>query len=175
MTAISVRFGFGRWRIVALAVALLSLVAAPTASAATETYAIGGYEIWPTPYAATFVGTTRDAVGAWGGWRATIDHSGVISPTGSISGGRAELLLTDRSSIRAAVSGGTVTLVAGSETECAAMTHEVSANLVDVVRGGRSAIGTGTLAATLVHHRAWVFGRCLTYSASVNGTISLTF
>lgn len=169
------RFRRARWRLVALAAVLLSLLAAPGASAATETYAVGGYEIWPTAYAATFVGTTRDPAGAWGGWRATIEHSGVISPTGSISGGRAELLLTDRSSIRATVSGGTVTLVGGSETECAAMTHEVSADLVDVVRGGRSTVGTGTLSATLVHYRAWVFGRCLTYSASVDGTIALTF
>ena len=167
-------------RVVVAASLLLSLVVAPSVSAtsdvaASDVYAIGGYEVWPTPYVATFLGTTRDAAGSWGGWRASIEHSGVISPSGWISGGSAELILADTSTIRATVAGGSVTLVAGSETECAAMTHQVVGSLVDVIRGGRSTVGTGTLTATLVHHRTWLFGRCLTYSASVDGTITLTF
>lgn len=175
MTGIWFGNRFGRARAAILAGLVMSAVAAPAASAATETYSIGGYEVWPTAYVATFVGTTRDAAGGWGGWRATIHHSGVISPTGWISGGSADVYLSELSAIRGTVAGGTVSLVAGSETECADMTHQVEASLVDVIRGGRSSIGTGTLSALLVHHRAWFFGRCLTYSASVQGTISLTF
>ena len=175
MAGTKVRTGHVPRLVAAVASLLLFLVPAPTASAATDVYAIAGYEVWPTAYVATFVGTTRDPAGSWGGWRASIEHSGVISPTGSISGGSAELVLADTSTIRARVAGGSVTLVAGSETDCAAMTHQVDGALVDVVRGGRSTVGTGTLTATLVHYRAWLFGRCLTYSASVDGTIALTF
>ena len=34
--------------------------------------------------------------------------------------------------------------------------------------------GTGTLDATLTHYRTKIFGQCLTYSASVRGSLSLT-
>jgi hypothetical protein len=33
--------------------------------------------------------------------------------------------------------------------------------------------GTGTFAATLTHYRTKVFGSCVTYSASISGSLSL--
>ena len=40
--------------------------------------------------------------------------------------------------------------------------------------GPRSAgRGTGTFAATLTHYRMEIFGHCVTYSASVSGSLSL--
>ena len=33
--------------------------------------------------------------------------------------------------------------------------------------------GTGTFAATLTHYRTKIFGYCVTYSASISGSLSL--
>jgi hypothetical protein len=35
--------------------------------------------------------------------------------------------------------------------------------------------GSGTFSATLTHFRHRVFGICITYAASVNGTLTLSF
>jgi len=175
----------GSWKRLLVFGALLASLAAPggaiaaaastTTVTTTTTYSISGLEVWPTPYAATFVGTAQSDTGTWGGWRARIDHSGVISPTGWIGGGYAELFSGDLTTVRGTFSGGTITLIGGSETECVTMTHAVSGTLVDVVRPGVIGAGTGTLTATLTHYRLWVFGRCITYSASASGSIALTF
>ena len=37
-----------------------------------------------------------------------------------------------------------------------------------------SGSGSGTFRTTLTHYRRSVFGRCVTYGASVRGTLSLT-
>jgi hypothetical protein len=35
--------------------------------------------------------------------------------------------------------------------------------------------GSGTFQGWLVHHRRSIFGRCVTYFATVTGTVTLTF
>ena len=42
------------------------------------------------------------------------------------------------------------------------------------VGSGAARRGTGTLNATLTHYRTKFFGHCVTYSASVRGSLSLT-
>lgn len=64
--------------------------------------------------------------------------------------------------------------VTNSGTNCTNQTFDVEGILGNVGRwlGGS---GTGLFAATLTHHRHRVFGSCVTYAASVSGSITLTF
>ena len=46
--------------------------------------------------------------------------------------------------------------------------------LLGDVRFPSAGSGTGTFAATLTHYRTKIFGYCVTYSAGISGSISLT-
>jgi hypothetical protein len=58
---------------------------------------------------------------------------------------------------------------------CTDESHAVTGLLAGVSRSGRTEVGAGIFHASLVHHRVWVFGRCISYAASVSGTISVAF
>jgi hypothetical protein len=58
---------------------------------------------------------------------------------------------------------------------CTDETHLVRGVLMSVSRSDSASVGSGYFEASLVHHRAWVFGQCWSYSASINGTLSLIF
>ncbi len=45
--------------------------------------------------------------------------------------------------------------------------------VLDDVGSGAARRGTGTLNATLTHYRTKIFGHCVTYSASISGSLSL--
>ena len=67
---------------------------------------------------------------------------------------------------------GTVRQLSGF-TGCASQRYAVH-GVLDNVGSGAARRGTGTLDATLTHYRTKIFGQCLTYSASVRGSLSLT-
>jgi hypothetical protein len=46
---------------------------------------------------------------------------------------------------------------------------------VYVTRSDSNVIGTGRLQAILIHYRVEILGNCVAYSASVSGTITLSF
>lgn len=168
-----------RWSTI-LASAMLAtvLAAAPVPVGALsdapvfESYSLTGYEIWYAPTVARFAGTGNGSSGPLSGWYASIEHSGVVSPTGTVNGGWAVLQRLDGVRISGWFTGGAVWLL-NDGPGCTDETHLVRAALDGVTRSDGASNGSGYLEATLVHHRAWIFGRCYSYSASINGTLSL--
>ncbi|HSH21609.1 MAG TPA: hypothetical protein VK992_03200 [Candidatus Caenarcaniphilales bacterium] len=164
-----------RARLALLAALVVQLVVPGLArGAAFETYSVTGYEVWFTPTVGTFVGTGGGSVGTLSAWQSSIEHSVVISPTGTITGGWATLYRLDGVRISGYFSDGTVQQTYDGP-DCTDESHAVTGSLTSVSRSDSAAVGTGVFEATLVHHRAWFFGRCISYSASVTGTISLLF
>jgi hypothetical protein len=155
---------------------LLAALIAPSAArgAEQETYSLTGYEVWFTPTVGTFVGAGHGTGGELAAWHAAIEHSVVVSPSGTITGGWATLYRVDGVRLGGYFDGGWLELT-NEGAGCTNEEHAVSGTLSDVWRSDSGARGTGQLDATLVHYRAWIFGRCISYSASVTATITLQF
>ena len=66
---------------------------------------------------------------------------------------------------------GTVRQLSGF-TGCASQRYAVN-GVLGGVGPGSAGRGTGTFAATLTHYRTKIFGQCVTYSATVTGSLSL--
>ncbi len=98
-----------RARLALLAALVVQLVVPGLArGAAFETYSVTGYEVWFTPTVGTFVGTGGGSAGTLSAWHSSIEHSVVISPTGTITGGWATLYRLDGVRISGYFSDGTV-------------------------------------------------------------------
>lgn len=162
-------------RAAALALVLSALIVPTGARAAVvETYSLAGYEVWFTPTVGSFVGTGSGPTGELAAWHSAIEHSVVVSPTGTITGGWAALYRADGVRISGWFSDGSLELI-NEGPNCTDETHTVRGTLTGVSRSDSTALGSGLFEATLVHHRIWIFGRCISYSASVNATITLQF
>jgi len=61
-----------------------------------------------------------------------------------------------------------------SGSNCTTQLFKITDGLNSVGTGSQHS-GTGTFVGYLWHHRYWIFGRCLTYSATVQGTVVLSF
>jgi hypothetical protein len=165
-------------RAAALGFALLSsLVALPTAAAAStdETYSLSGYEVYFGTDHAVFVGTGAGDGGLHelSGWYTSVYHSIVIDPTGDVTGGSAMLQRVDGVQISGDITGGGATQT-GAGDNCTTQTYAITASLAATRTDEPGATGSATLNATLTHYRSWFFGSCWVYSASVNGTITVT-
>jgi hypothetical protein len=57
---------------------------------------------------------------------------------------------------------------------CTDQTFAVN-GILDSVGPWYSGHGSGTFTATLIHYRTSILGSCVTYGASVQGSINLTF
>ena len=103
-----------------------------------------------------------------------MDHT-PLGTSAAITGGDFHLV-TRLAGTLTAVTGdftaGTVRQLSGF-TGCASQRFAVH-GVLDKVGSSAARRGTGTLDATLTHYRTAIFGQCLTYSASVSGSLSLT-
>ena len=164
-----------RWRgwmvpIVAAAALFISPAAAIAASASTDS--VSGLEYVATSAQGRFVGIASGALP--GAWSVTVDHT-PLGTSAVITGGDFRLA-TRRGGTLTVVTGGftagTVRQLSGF-TGCVNQRYAVH-GVLDDVGSGAARRGTGTLDATLTHYRTEIFGQCLTYSASVRGSLSLT-
>jgi hypothetical protein len=151
----------------------------PSAAIAAETYSdtISGYEYYATATDGKFAGTAAGALP--GSWNADVQHTALCiscSTTATITGG-SFALATARNGFPALItgefSGGTVQVV-NPGPNCTNQTFAVNGMLGNV-GPWYSGTGGGTFTATLTHYRYSFFGSCITYSASVTGTLSLSF
>jgi hypothetical protein len=158
--------------IVATAMALaLTPAAAIAAPAPAYSDPISGFEYAAAPAQGSFAGA---ALGAMPGlWSATVDHT-PLGTSATITGGELSLasyLDGAPTTITGHFTAGTVQQLSGF-TGCASQRYAVNGLLGGV--GFRTAdSGTGTFAATLTHYRTKIFGHCVTYSASISGSLSL--
>jgi hypothetical protein len=158
-----------------LAVLATSAVPVAAAAATTETYTMGGYEVFYAPDHAVFVGTGSGSGGPLelSGWYTSVYHSLVVVPSGEVTGGSAVLQRIDGVQIRGDIlSGEAVQTNPGAN--CTTETHAVTAILDNVTRSDTPGkTGTAVLMATLTHYHVWVFGTCYAYSARVDGSITV--
>ena len=151
---------------------------APAAAATTYADSVSGVEYWASSTQGRFTGVASGQLP--GVWNATVNHTPLSlasTPTAAITGGRFELA-TSVGGLPTLVTGtflpaGTVNVI-NPGTGCTNQTFAVQGPLGSVGPwyGGT---GTGTFAVTLTHYRSRVFGSCITYSASVVGSLELTF
>jgi hypothetical protein len=160
------------WMFPTLAAAA-ALFISPASAIAATTYpdSISGYEYAATSTQGHFAGIASGALP--GVWSVTVDHT-PLGTSATITGAGFHLA-TDLHGTLTAVTGdftgGTVTQLSGF-TGCVNQRYAVNGVLGDVGFGSAGS-GTGTFTATLTHHRTKVFGHCVTYSASVSGSLSL--
>jgi hypothetical protein len=160
----------------------MALVAAafvvPAAAFAGETSSanITGFEYHATSTDAKFAGTASGALP--GSWNADVHHTALClscATTGTITGGRfllATVLDGIPTLITGSFTGGTVQMT-NEGANCGNQAFAVNGILgrVGAWHGGS---GTGSFRVTLTHYRRSVFGNCVTYGASVGGSITVT-
>lgn len=150
-------------------------VSAATTTSLYEVYSLSGYEVWFTPSVGTFVGIGTGSTGDLSGWYTAVEHSLAISPSGTVDGGIATLQRVDGVRMSGHFAGGTVRQTYDGPN-CTNESHEVVGSVYDLTRSDRPGdVGIGLFNATLTHYRAWILGKCWTYSASVQGSFSLVF
>lgn len=140
--------------------------AAMTAASTTIRYEVRGVEIYATATRGIFTGVTW-AADDYGQWYAVVDHTAFdAARTATITGGTFDLN-GYRRDVSGAFSGGTV-LLRSADVGCGREVFDVDGTLT--LAGG----GTGVFDATLLHYRRSVFGRCITYGATVSGSVTFT-
>jgi hypothetical protein len=165
-----------RLRLAVAPIALAAAIAVPgTVLAATvsDTYTIRGAEYYATSTQGRFAGGASGNTGDSATWQATVNHT-PLADSAEITGGTARLATSRFVVVRGEFSGGDVTLVS-RQAGCGIETYDVDGALENVTRSDSSAVGSGEFTATLTHYRAFLFGACRTYSATVRGTIELSF
>lgn len=156
----------------AVLAAVLSLVVINGTAFAATTYTdrVSGLEYSFTSTVGRFAGTASGDLAGF--WDARVEHT-PLSPDAAITDGEFALFTTvagHSTTVRGGFAGGSVTqLDAGSG--CRNEVFRVAGPLTRVT--GLGGAGTGTFAATLTHLRKFLFGRCLTYGATITGTLSL--
>jgi hypothetical protein len=165
--------------VVAIAVGAIAVSLTPLTALAAPTYqdSVTGVEIYATSTEGQFTGqATGDLPGQW---YADVMHTALSgSPeTATINGGVFDLytdLHNQSVLITGQFTGGSVTQTAGF-SGCTDQTYAVDGTLSSVRVYGRPDHGSGTFAATLTHYRISLDGFCVTYAASIGGTVTLQF
>jgi hypothetical protein len=160
----------------ALSAALIVAMAFPISAAAatvSDSYTITGFEYFATSTQGRFAGRASGSSGDTAAWNAVVNHT-PLTTTSTITGGSADLATSNGVLVRGQFSGGTVTQTGGF-SGCTNQTYDVTGTLAPVTRSDSSQVGTGTFSATLTHYRTSIVGRCVVYSASVRGVITLSF
>lgn len=161
-----------------IGVSMLAL-AAPVGALAAQTYGdtISGHEYYYTSTDGKFAGTASGALP--GQWNADVHHTQLClscTPTATITGGSFSVATTlggIPTLVTGKFTGGTVQVI-NKGANCTNQTFAVN-GILGSVGPWYSGHGTGVFATTLTHFRTSILGSCVTYGASVSGTISLAF
>ncbi len=157
--------------VLALGIALWAAAAATAAQTYNDT--ISGHEYYFTSTEGRFAGTASGALPGY--WDARVKHTPLClscTPTATITGGSFSLA-TNSTLVSGTFTGGTVQ-VTNPGANCTNQTFTVN-GVLGAVGWWSGGSGTGLFSATLTHYRHRIFGSCVSYAASVKGTLSLTF
>jgi hypothetical protein len=157
---------------VGLLAVLASLVAVPGAQATgtlSGSYSVAGIETgFPTNSTSSFAGGALGSDGDPGAWKASVVHQSLSNcPFGSgtscaITGGSFSLTTLTGDDVGGTFTGGTVT-PASQGTSCGNQVFSVAGTLS----------GSASFTATLTHYRKQIFGICVTYFATISGSLQL--
>jgi hypothetical protein len=162
---------------VASVAALAALPAAADAAPASTTFEVQGAEIAFTSTRGTFVGRGLGNAGDRSAWKAAVDHTPLSSLPATITGGRFTMATLSSTStpdfVAGSFTGGTITVV-NPGTGCTNQTFDVSGDVGNVTTS-TTAGGSGSFDVLLTHYRVRLFGRCVSYAATVAGTASFAY
>jgi hypothetical protein len=158
--------------ITAATVMMASLAVSPASAAAqttpSYTYNVSGAEVYATSTKGRFTGTASGN-GATGPWYAEVLHT-PLGSTATITGGSLSMALNQTApayTVTGQFSGGSIARTRAG-ANCTNQVYKVFGSLTNV-----TVTKVGSFNATLTHHRKPILGRCVTYSATVNGTLTL--
>jgi hypothetical protein len=164
-------------RLLGATAALFAVIVTQTAAfAAGYTDSVSGIEIYATSTEGRFAGQGSGSLPGY--WYADVIHTPLgSSPTPVITDGSFDLTTTINGQATLItghfVSGSIVQT--GGFTGCTNQTYAVTGNLDDVGPYGTTQSGTGVFNAVLTHYRHSSYGYCITYAASVAGSVDLSF
>lgn len=171
-----------RPRLLVTVLAAFAIGPAPTPAIAgpepsLHDYPLAGLEIRATSVLGTFVGGAGDSSPGGMLWKAVVRHTPLTRTVDSpalIVGGGVQLQLWSQAGLSQTsriFSGGTITYAAdrASGSVCGQQVFHVRATLATA----NDADDSGLLEAYLTHHRRSVLGRCITYAATVRGSLKL--
>jgi hypothetical protein len=153
------------------AVAFFSATSSALAAHYSDT--ITGHEYYFTSTDGRFAGTASGSLP--GAWNADVRHTPLClscTPTATITGGSFSLATT-YTLVTGRFTGGTVQVI-NRGANCTNQTFDVEGILGNVGRW-YTGTGTGRFSVILTHYRRRILGSCVSYAASVNGTLSLTY
>jgi hypothetical protein len=161
-----------------LAVAASAVTPAVAASTSSpHLYTVAGVETRATGVLGTFVGGAVNPRTGGMLWKAVVQHTPLTRKADSpalITGGGVTLRVWSGerfSETTRSFTGGTIAYAGdrSSRSSCGQQVFRVDAALA----GTRAAGDAGLLQVYLTHHRKSIFGRCVTYAASVSGSLRL--
>jgi hypothetical protein len=180
-----------------LSTLMLAVIGATSAEAASHLTGVSGFEFYATSTEGRFAGTASGDLS--GAWSIVVKHSSLDPcyrlPLGSTcasiedpanpNGPGGSFSLAETSPARQLVTGNfdNPAEAVGDPPNAIALTRtgpcmDEAFSIVDSmnnVSAGSQHGGTGRFSATLTHHRRSFWGRCITYAATVQGTVVLNF
>jgi hypothetical protein len=169
-------------RLLGVAIVITTTLALPVAAwsmPASTTFAVRGSEYAFTPTVGFFAGTGAGNLGDTAVWNTYVEHEPLSSAPAYITGGSFAMATRSPSGaldhVRGSFAhqGGTITTV-NPGADCTNQQYLVDGVLENVATS-TSLDGTGRVTVTLTHHRTRLFGRCITYRATVVGTASFMY
>ena len=158
-----------------ITLAILAMAVVPMmVMAASYTDSLRGAEYYATSTEGRFGGTATGALP--GSWYIDVFHT-PLSPNATITGGTFSLgtvINVQPTTITGNFAKGIVALTSGF-SGCGNQTYALGGDLVNVGPQGSSHSGTGTFNGVLTHYRYSLYDYCITYGASVTGTVNLYF
>ena len=153
-----------------LMLAATTVSSAGAASGLSSVYVVAGVETSiPTNNTSTFAGGALGSGGDSAFWQASVAHAALSScPFGSsascaITGGSFSLTSSNGAQLAGSFTGGSVTPIS-QQTPCGKQVFGVSGALA-------TTSGPATFTAILTHYRTILFGTCVTYFATVTGSL----
>ena len=160
-----------------IVLATLAVPASASAAPASTSFAVTGFEYAFTPTVGFFAGRGTGNAGDRAAWNTYVEHDPLGSTPTYVNGGSFQMTTRSLAGTYDWITGdfvyhgGTITTV-DPGTNCTNQRYLVTGALQNVTTS-TTAGGTGTFAVTLTHYRAPFLGRCITYSASVVGTLGV--
>jgi hypothetical protein len=166
---------------------LLMVILATPAAATVHRSVISGFEFYATSTQGRFAGSAagQGADGLTGAWSIVVDHTSLVcsqpnQTCGHVTGGSFSLVVANPTEVVSGRFNGRATedqpdtiVLVDPGRYCTNQRFWIVDGLHDV--GAREHDGTGSFGAYLTHYRHSIFGQCITYSATVQGMVELSF